>query len=167
MVCGKNHSNWSITAGSGYLDLRWAFAGIRPAGSVWSKRNDESTCCERQNGYFLDACLGYCPTALWSVSYFEKGELLYNGSVDELLAQNPDLSLEAIYLKMTGRGAEEPSLIENGGEFRWTSDSYWRWQASIFGTPIRKSQIKPVKRKKRDTIDSLFDPTICIIRFRF
>ena len=48
----------------------------------------------------------------------KKGELLYNGSVDELLAQNPDLSLEAIYLKMTGRGAEEPSLIENGGEFR-------------------------------------------------
>ena len=52
------------------------------------------------------------------LAILKKGELLYNGSVDELLAQNPDLSLEAIYLKMTGRGAEEPSLIENGGEFR-------------------------------------------------
>ena len=52
------------------------------------------------------------------LAILKKGELLYNGSVDELLAQNPDLSLEAIYLKMTGRGAEEPSLTENGGEFR-------------------------------------------------
>lgn len=51
------------------------------------------------------------------LAILKKGELLYNGSVDELLAQNPNLSLEAIYLKMTGRSAEELSLIENGGEF--------------------------------------------------
>ena len=46
--------------------------GLDPQAAFDLKRNDESTCCERQNGYFLDACLGYCPTALWSVSYFEK-----------------------------------------------------------------------------------------------
>jgi ABC-2 type transport system ATP-binding protein len=52
------------------------------------------------------------------LAILKKGELLYNGSVDALLAQNPDLSLEAIYLKMTGRSAEDSSLIEQGGEVK-------------------------------------------------
>jgi ABC-2 type transport system ATP-binding protein len=51
------------------------------------------------------------------LAILKKGELLYNGSVDELLAQNPNLSLETIYLKMTGR-KEDSAPLEDGGEAR-------------------------------------------------
>lgn len=40
------------------------------------------------------------------LAILKKGELLYNGSVQALLAANPDKSLEAIYLQMTGRSPE-------------------------------------------------------------
>jgi len=46
------------------------------------------------------------------LSILKKGELLYNGSVADLLAQHPSLSLETIYLQMTGRSQEEAILAE-------------------------------------------------------
>ncbi len=41
------------------------------------------------------------------LAILKKGELLYNGSVADLLATAPDESLESIYLQMTGRKAQE------------------------------------------------------------
>ena len=41
------------------------------------------------------------------LAILKSGELLYNGSVTDLLATIPDASLETIYLKMTGRQAIE------------------------------------------------------------
>ncbi|EAC9490914.1 ABC transporter ATP-binding protein, partial [Listeria monocytogenes] len=46
------------------------------------------------------------------LAILKKGELLYNGSVADLLAQHPSLSLETIYLQMTGRSQEEAILAE-------------------------------------------------------
>ncbi len=56
--------------------------------------------------------LGHRPAVVRSIGDFEKGELLYNGSVADLLAQHPSLSLETIYLQMTGRSQEEAILAE-------------------------------------------------------
>lgn len=46
------------------------------------------------------------------LAILKKGDLLYNGSVADLLAQHPSLSLETIYLQMTGRSQEEAILAE-------------------------------------------------------
>lgn len=40
------------------------------------------------------------------LAILKKGELIYNGNTDDLLAQSPGESLEAIYLKMAGRKSE-------------------------------------------------------------
>lgn len=48
------------------------------------------------------------------LAILKKGELLYNGSVQALLAANPDTSLETIYLQMTGRSPE--SQTEGRGD---------------------------------------------------
>lgn len=49
------------------------------------------------------------------LAILKKGELIYNGSVDELLAESPNESLEAIYLKMAGRQSDELlSMVEAG-----------------------------------------------------
>lgn len=45
------------------------------------------------------------------LAILKRGELIYNGSVDDLLAQSPNESLEGIYLKMAGRQADT-QLIE-------------------------------------------------------
>ena len=50
------------------------------------------------------------------VSSSQNGELLYNGSVEDLLAQHPQESLETIYLKMAGRSAEEGHLLTDVAE---------------------------------------------------
>ncbi|HCE11584.1 MAG TPA: 3-dehydroquinate dehydratase [Enterococcus sp.] len=47
------------------------------------------------------------------LAILKKGELLYNGSVSTLLADNPDTSLETIYLQMTGRSPESQT-VESG-----------------------------------------------------
>lgn len=47
------------------------------------------------------------------LAILKKGELLYNGSVDDLLAQSPNESLETIYLKMAGRLSQEGHLLED------------------------------------------------------
>ncbi|GMA07199.1 3-dehydroquinate dehydratase [Tetragenococcus halophilus subsp. flandriensis] len=39
------------------------------------------------------------------LAILKKGELIYNGTVDDLLAQSPNESLESIYLKMTGKAS--------------------------------------------------------------
>lgn len=51
------------------------------------------------------------------LAILKKGELIYNGSVKELLLQSPTESLEAIYLKMAGRQADAQLLerIEGDG----------------------------------------------------
>lgn len=41
------------------------------------------------------------------LAILRKGELLYHGSVEELLETAPDESLESIYLKMAGRNSKE------------------------------------------------------------
>lgn len=43
------------------------------------------------------------------LAILKQGELIYNGSVSALLAQNPEESLETIYLKMVGRPQEKGS----------------------------------------------------------
>jgi ABC-2 type transport system ATP-binding protein len=45
------------------------------------------------------------------LAILRKGELLYNGSVEELLATAPAESLESIYLKMAGRHAQEAEVF--------------------------------------------------------
>lgn len=45
------------------------------------------------------------------LAILKKGELIYNGSVDALLAQSPDESLESIYLHMAGRQADEEQVL--------------------------------------------------------
>ncbi|EOL49328.1 ABC transporter ATP-binding protein [Enterococcus caccae] len=50
------------------------------------------------------------------LAILKKGELIYNGSVDNLLAQSPDESLEAIYLKMAGRQSDTQLLERIEGE---------------------------------------------------
>lgn len=51
------------------------------------------------------------------LAILKKGELIYNGSVETLLAQFPDESLETIYLKMAGRQS-------NGQQLETSGDSY-------------------------------------------
>ncbi|KAF1295650.1 3-dehydroquinate dehydratase [Enterococcus sp. JM4C] len=41
------------------------------------------------------------------LAILKKGELIYNGTVDDLLATSPGESLETIYLRMTGRHSDE------------------------------------------------------------
>lgn len=51
------------------------------------------------------------------LAILKKGEMIYNGSVDALLAQSPNESLESIYLQMAGRHAdEEQALHELAGD---------------------------------------------------
>lgn len=50
------------------------------------------------------------------LAILKNGELLYNGSVNDLLAQHPDESLETIYLKMAGRTSEEGHLLTEVAE---------------------------------------------------
>ncbi|MDN6640375.1 MAG: ABC transporter ATP-binding protein [Tetragenococcus sp.] len=40
------------------------------------------------------------------LAILKKGELIYNGTVTDLLAQSPNESLESIYLKMTGKASD-------------------------------------------------------------
>jgi ABC-2 type transport system ATP-binding protein len=42
----------------------------------------------------------------------KKGELIYNGSVDNLLQDYPNESLERVYLKMAGRQADGDLITE-------------------------------------------------------
>lgn len=48
------------------------------------------------------------------LAILKQGELIYNGNTDDLLAQSPGESLEAIYLKMAGRKSEVEEHL--GGE---------------------------------------------------
>lgn len=45
------------------------------------------------------------------LAILKKGELIYNGSVSDLLKEHPDTSLETIYLEMAGRKQDERELI--------------------------------------------------------
>lgn len=44
------------------------------------------------------------------LAILKKGELIYNGSVEDLLKEHPEESLETIYLEMAGRKQEEKEL---------------------------------------------------------
>ncbi|KAF1302819.1 MULTISPECIES: ABC transporter ATP-binding protein [Enterococcus] len=46
------------------------------------------------------------------IAILKKGELIYNGSVTELLQQSPNETLETIYLKMAGRQGERAAELE-------------------------------------------------------
>ncbi|BCA84915.1 3-dehydroquinate dehydratase [Enterococcus saigonensis] len=50
------------------------------------------------------------------LAILKQGELIYNGSVTDLLAENPQESLEAIYLKMAGRKNSEEIVKELAGD---------------------------------------------------
>lgn len=50
------------------------------------------------------------------LAILKQGELICNGSVTDLLAENPEESLEAIYLKMAGRKNSEEIVKELAGE---------------------------------------------------
>ncbi|WP_430603266.1 ABC transporter ATP-binding protein [Enterococcus sp. DIV0724b] len=50
------------------------------------------------------------------LAILKKGELIYNGSVNELLEQSPNESLEAIYLKMAGRQSDTQLLTHIEGD---------------------------------------------------
>lgn len=51
------------------------------------------------------------------LAILKKGELIYNGSVENLLAQSPNESLETIYLKMAGRQSNEQQLETLGDSY--------------------------------------------------
>ena len=46
------------------------------------------------------------------LAILKKGELIYNGSVDNLLQDYPNESLESVYLKMAGRQADGDLITE-------------------------------------------------------
>jgi ABC-2 type transport system ATP-binding protein len=46
------------------------------------------------------------------LAILKKGELIYNGSVDNLLQDYPNESLERVYLKMAGRQADGDLITE-------------------------------------------------------
>jgi len=46
----------------------------------------------------------------------KKGKVLYNGTIDELQAQNENESLETIYLKIAGREAQQQQDLNNAGD---------------------------------------------------
>ena len=46
------------------------------------------------------------------LAILKKGELIYNGSVSDLLEQSPNESLETIYLKMAGRQGAQSAKLE-------------------------------------------------------
>lgn len=50
------------------------------------------------------------------LAILKKGELIYNGSVDNLLAQSPNETLESIYLKMAGRQSDSQLVERIEGE---------------------------------------------------
>ncbi len=50
------------------------------------------------------------------IAILKKGEILYDGTIEDLQAQNENQSLETIYLKMAGRQPEsETSAVESEG----------------------------------------------------
>ncbi|MBO0448113.1 ABC transporter ATP-binding protein [Enterococcus sp. MJM12] len=50
------------------------------------------------------------------LAILKEGKLIYNGSVTDLLAENPQESLEAVYLKMAGRKNSEEIVKELAGD---------------------------------------------------
>lgn len=50
------------------------------------------------------------------LAILKKGELIYNGSVDSLLQDYPNESLESVYLKMAGRQADGDLITEIEGD---------------------------------------------------
>lgn len=50
------------------------------------------------------------------LAILKKGELIYNGNTDDLLAQSPGESLEAIYLKMVGRNSGIGEVLRGEGD---------------------------------------------------
>lgn len=48
------------------------------------------------------------------IAILKKGEILYDGTIEELQAEQQEASLESIYLKMAGRRPEEEALPEGG-----------------------------------------------------
>lgn len=64
--------------------------------------------------HVLDSAQQLCD----ELAILKQGELLYNGTVADLLLTAPNQSLEAIYLNMTGKKESEATInaLENGGE---------------------------------------------------
>lgn len=58
--------------------------------------------------HVLDSAQQLCD----DLAILKQGELLYNGSVVDLLNAHPGASLESIYLKMTGRQSDEDLIAE-------------------------------------------------------
>lgn len=56
--------------------------------------------------HILDTAQQLCD----ELAILKKGELIYNGSVDDLLASSPNESLETIYLGMTGRHSDQATM---------------------------------------------------------
>ncbi len=48
--------------------------------------------------------------------FLKQGQLIYTGSVEQLLAQHPQQSLEAIYLQMAGRLTDDHLVDALEGE---------------------------------------------------
>ena len=46
------------------------------------------------------------------LAILKKGQLIYNGNTEDLLAQSPGESLEAIYLKMAGRQSDSEVVAQ-------------------------------------------------------
>lgn len=58
--------------------------------------------------HVLDSAQQLCD----ELAILKQGELLYHGTVDDLLATHPAKSLESIYLEMTGRQSVEESTVK-------------------------------------------------------
>lgn len=50
------------------------------------------------------------------LAILKQGELIYHGTVEDLLAQSGNQSLETTYLQMTGRASESPAVAELEGD---------------------------------------------------
>ncbi len=63
--------------------------------------------------HVLDSAQQLCD----ELAILKNGELLYNGTVSDLLLTAPSQSLESIYLAMTGKKESEPMMdaLEDGG----------------------------------------------------
>ncbi|GAF39316.1 ABC transporter, ATP-binding protein [Agrilactobacillus composti DSM 18527 = JCM 14202] len=62
--------------------------------------------------HVLDSAQQLCD----ELAILRQGELIYNGSLDDLLATEPNESLETIYLKMAGRQADAQQINAIAGD---------------------------------------------------
>lgn len=90
--------------------------GLDPQASYDLKEMMKQHAAEGNIVLFSTHVLGVAQEICNHIAILKKGEILYDGTIEDLQTQNENQSLETIYLKMAGRQPEsETSAVESEG----------------------------------------------------